>query len=374
MKMKWRIAMGMVRSSGWALVLCLSLVVLVSAAPAQATCTPVVLLFRHAEDTNPPPPLIFHLTPTGEFHALMYRFMVPAFADGTKYCEVKTVYAATKVDKPGGARSATNSFFTAQPLAQQIMKKDPIIKVGLPCQNPDQDNEKCRLYEYMGNGNDAPPHPNYDKDVSIALRTALLASANKSESSAIFWTSQGLHVLGGAVIDKTSNVPDKTGTDQDAKDVTGTPPRNAVYVFEAVGAAPNITQFSDTPLRKQTPGVDNRPEVLAGFYVQCFNHVESSSALNPHTPHFVPITEDPVDFYCGYGGQSDLGGKPPAYSKNPPICNYDDKGKLTSICDGTIPAAQNIKLNATICNTTNLSPSVDSSTGIYGGTFGACQP
>jgi len=363
MNMKRRLAMGKVRTSGCALALFSSLVLVASSALA---CTPAVFLFRHAEDTNPPSPLIFHLTPTGEFHALMYRFMVPAFADGTKYCEVKTVYAATTVDKPDHSKSATNSFFTAQPLAKQIMNKDPIIKMGLPCQKADEDKEKCRLYEYMGNGINAPSAPNYDTDVAKALRAALLASANNNESSAIFWTSQGMHVMGGAIIGKTSNAPDKNFPNTK---YSGTPPRNAVYVFEAVGSAGNISQFSDTPLRSHASGVPDRPEVLAGFYVECFNHVEYSNDLNPHPAHFVPTTQDPAHFYCGYGGQSNLGGTPPSYMKDK-VCNYDANGKLTTPCDGSIPFAQNIKIDGKICNTTELDPNVDNSTDIYG----ACNP
>jgi len=362
MNMKRRIAMGTVRTSGCALVLFSSLVLLASSALA---CTPAVFVFRHAEDTNPPYPLIFHLTPTGEFHALFYRIMVPAFADGTTYCKVTTVYAATTEDKPDRSRSATNSFFTARPLAQQEMGgNDPIIALG-PF-NKDRP-EESRLYEYLGNGIKAPSEKqsNYETEVAKRLRAALLATANKNESSAIFWTSQGMHVLGGVVIDKTSNAPDKNFP---GLKYSGTPPRNAVYLFAAVGSAPTIATFSDTPLRTHTKGVSDNPEVLAGFYVQCFNHVEYSQDLNPHPAHFV---QDPVRFYCGYGGQSNLGGSPPAYSANPPkTCNYDAKGKLTTICDGSIPANQNIKIDGKICNTTALDPNVDNSTDIYG----ACMP
>ena len=65
--------MSKVRTSGCALVLFGALVLSASAAPAQ-TCTPVILAFRHAEDTNPPNPPgpIFALTPTGTRHAELY--------------------------------------------------------------------------------------------------------------------------------------------------------------------------------------------------------------------------------------------------------------------------------------------------------------
>ena len=352
--------MGKVRASGCALVLFSSLGLLASSALA---CTPAVFVFRHAEDTNPPAPLIFHLTPTGEFHAILYRIMVPAFADGTTFCKVTTVYAATPVDKPDFSKSATNSFFTAQPLAQQQMAgKDPIIELGtFDKKHP----ENSRLYEFLGNGNNAPAEQpsNYETEVAKRLRTALLATANKNESSAIFWTSQGMHVLGGAIIEKTSNVPDKNFS---GLKYSGTPPRNAVYVFKAVGSSPNIAQFSDIPLRTSTKGVPNRPEVLAGFYVQCFNHVEYSNDLNPHPAHFV---KDPVLFYCGYSSQSNLGGPPPSYVKDK-TCNYDANGKLTKPCDGSISQGDNVKIDGKICDTTNLDAGIDSSTDIYG----ACNP
>ena len=354
--------MGKVRTSGCAVVLFSSLVLLASSALA---CTPAVFVFRHAEDTNPPYPLIFHLTPTGEFHALFYRIMVPAFADGTTFCKVTTVYAATTEDKPDHSKSATNSFFTARPLAQQAMGgKDPIIALGAFDKKHLEDS---RLYEYLGNGIKAPSEKpsNYETEIAKRLRTALLATANKNESSAIFWTSQGMHVLGGVIIEKTSNVPDKNFG---GLPYSGTPPRNAVYVFSAAGSAPNIAKFSDTPLRKPTKGVSDNPAVLAGFYVQCINHVEYSNDLNPHPAHFV---KDPVRFYCGYGGQSNLGGSPPSYSANDPkTCNYDASGKLTTACDGSITAADNIKIDGKICNTTDLDPTVDQSTDIYG----ACNP
>jgi len=353
--MNMRIAIDKLRISGCALVLFWSLVFLASSALA---CTPAVLVFRHAEDTNPPAPLIFHLTPTGEFHALLYKFMVPAFADGTKYCPVTMVYAATKADKPNKDKSATNSFYTAQQLAQQIMGKDPITVVKV-------NGVDKQLYEYLDNWinpPNPPKSPSYVTAPATALREELRNTANEGKSSAIFWTSQGLHILGGAIINGTSKIPDKISHFDDKGKPDGpTPPRNEVYVFEAVGTGVNL-QFSDTPLRTHTRGVPDTPDVLAGFYVQCFNHVEYSAALNPHAPHFV---QDPVRYYCGYGEQSNLGGKPPEYVKDK-TCNYDAEGKLTTICEGSIPENQNIKIDAKICNTTDLDPNVDQSSGIYG--------
>lgn len=353
-----RIAMGNVRTSGCVLVLFGSVVFFASSALGQPeACTPVVYAFRHAEDTNPPvppgehPPAgtvpIFALTPTGQAHAKLYASgMVSAFEHGINFCPVAKVYAATKAGKentekdPCGNQcaSATNAFDTATPLAKEVMTgKDPITTVTTDTPTVRQ------LYEYLGNGNDAPETPNYNTSTAIALRKELLATANRSESSAIFWTSQGLHVLGGAIIDATSRVPDKNFP----KDKGVTPPRNAVYIFKAVGSAPNITKFEDIPANTST-------------YVQCFNFVGASIAVTPNGPRFIdPIGISPPRtqlYYCGYGPENVLGGQLPA-------------GCGLNVQCGVIENDQNQKIRGKICNTTTSM--VPKTTGTN--TFGACE-
>jgi hypothetical protein len=307
--------MRKVRTSGCALVLFGSLVLLASSAFGQ--CTPVVYAFRHAEDTNPPNPPgpIFALTPTGQAHAALYPTMISDFQAANGVCPVAKVYAATKVAKVGDCgtecASATNAFDTAKPLAAAVMSADPITTVGTPAN---------QLYEYLGNGNNAPAKPNYSTVTATALRKELLITANQSRSSAIFWTSQGLHVLGGAIINANSNVPIKAGG--------AIPPRNAVYIFAAIGPAPTISGFRDTP--------------APSTFVQCFNHVETSDQFTPKASHFIEPTGTPPTqkYYCGYNNdQSSLGGKPP------------ESCALNAQC-GTIPNDLNKDIKGMICNTT----------------------
>jgi hypothetical protein len=340
MNMNRRIAMGKVRTSGCALVLFSALVFFASSALGQAACLPVVYAFRHAEDTNPKPPPLFALTPTGQAHALLYPGMISELESrpNTNYCPVAKVYATTKVRKKGECAtecdSATNAFDTAKPLATAVMSADPITTVGTPVN---------QLYEYLGNGNNAPDKPNYSTVTATALRTELLKTANDSKSSAIFWTSQGLHVLGGAIINADSNVPEKNGG--------AIPPRNAVYIFVANGSAPNIARFYDTPMSSTLP-------VPSSVFVQCFNHVEPSSQFDPDHPTFIaPAGNPPTQlYYCGYNSdQANLGGNP---GKS---CNVNAQ------C-GTIPNDQNKNIKGKICATEFLlgntaGPSI----------FGACD-
>lgn len=331
--------MGNVRTLGCALVLFGALVSFASSALGQA-CVPVVFAFRHAEDTNPPNPPgpTFALTPTGQAHANLYPTMISGFLEQTTstLCPVVKVYAATTVEKvaPCGneCASASNAFDTAKPLAQAVMSADPITTVPVPTATATPAGAG-QLYEYLGNGNIAPPTPSYTTLTATALRTALLATANLGKSSAIFWTSQGLHVLGGAIINATSKVPDKNFG------AKVTPPRNAVYIFVANGSAPNIKNFVDTP----SP---------SSLYVQCFNHVEASGKFT--SSQFIPPTGTPPTetYYCGYNEQSNLGGKP----ENKPL----------NVQSGTIPNDRNKDIKGKICDTTAFLLPDTSGPGIYG--------
>jgi hypothetical protein len=301
-----------------------------SSALGQSGCTPVVYAFRHAEDTNPPNPPgpIFALTATGQAHAALYPAMTSEFGDDSRFCPVTKVYATTKARKVGDCgsecASATNAFDTATPLANSVMAADPITTVG-----------GNQLYEYLGNGNKAPKDPSYMTDTAIALRRELFATARLDQSSAIFWTSQGLHVLGGAIINATSIVPDKNATPPE------TPPRNAVYIFTFFGSG-----FSDTV----------SPSTAT---VQCFNHVEASSQFkDPPAPKFIDPTGTPPTqlYYCGYNEQSNLGGSPPKSCKpNDDPC-------------GTIPNASTKDIKGKICNTPSVLPNTSGPS-----IFGACK-
>jgi hypothetical protein len=347
--------MGKVRTWGCTLVVFGSLVLFTSAALAQ-TCTPVVYVFRHAEDTNPanPPGPIFALTPTGQAHAALYPTMVNAFeAAPNDFCKVAKVYATTTQDKVGecgqNCKSATNAFCTARPLACTVITgdaskctsslADPTVCTDHPSNPPITQVGGYQLYEYLGNGNDPPPNPDYSTPVAIALRDELLATARAGQSSAIFWTSQGMHVLGGVIIAAATG---SAGSNIPAKNGNAIPPRNSVYLFKALGSGSDM-KFGDTPLASRTT-------MPSSFYVQCYNHVEASSQFPPPAPKFIQ------PYYCGFDtAQSNLGGKPP------------DSCKVNVQC-GTIPNKENSMIQGKICNTTALLPNTAGPS-----IFGACD-
>jgi hypothetical protein len=340
MDMNRGIARRRVRTSACALAFLGSFVFLASAALAQ-TCTPVVYAFRHAEDSNPSPGT-FTLTPSGKAHAALYPSMVSSFENAApnNFCPVTKVYAVTKKGKvncSSNCTSATNAFDTSRPTACWVASKDLTKCTCWLRAKDNQDADACAatmtpdpstkvgkydLYEYLGNGNNPPTSPSYTTPEATALRDELKATANAGSSSAIFWTSDGLHVLAGAIIEGTSKVPDKKGSDPKA--TKGTPPRNAVYVFQFVTAQ---GQFIDTP---------TRPDL----YVQGYNRGETSGKFA--SPQFIDSNLDGTqDYYAGYqpnvlGGVLD--------ERN---CAVGDP------CGSTIPTVQLEMVKGRICDTSN---------------------
>src|SRR5258708_3216229 len=170
------------------------------------------------------------------------------------------------------------------------MGADPLEKVS-------SGGASYPLLEYLGNSPDPskntpsnPFVPSYTTAVGSALRDTLVTTAQAGESSAIFWTSGGLHVLGGAIINTDSKVPQKT-IDDGGKTVAfspgtpiGTPPRNAVYIF---------------PYNASKAGFDD----VAKFnqHVQCYNWTMKSSDAD---------TDFRADYWCGTSNYGDLGGNP----------------------------------------------------------------
>jgi hypothetical protein len=346
-----------------ALVLLGFLGVFAASAWGQA-CTPVVYAFRHAEDTNPTDARLFALTQTGQAHADLYPAMIRAFEPANleaggkpTLCPVTKVYATTtkrKEDPCGGScDSATNAFYTAKPLAHDAMNADPITTVA---------HGSLQLYEYVGNGNgdgkNPPPALNYSNPTAVALREELLATANLGQSSAIFWTSQGLHALGGAIIGRSSHVP--------VKDGWVLPGRNAVYIFIASGSAPHITEFADTPLASVT----KEHPVASAVFVQCFNWVGPTTQPIPNLDkdRFVKPTGSPPtqDYYCGFNDQSSLGGKP----KDSCDVNTVECSDGSCVC-GTIPNNRNPDIKGKICDTTYPTIMLPNTHGA--GIFGACR-
>lgn len=284
--------------------------VLQARAEAQPACTPVVYAFRHAEDSNDLP-YPNTLTKTGLRHADLYVSMVDDInaALGTNYCPVTKVYTIN-LKKADGSGNTTNPFFTAKPLAIKKMSADPLETVS-------SKGTGYPLLEYLGNSPDPakntpsnPFIPSYTTAVANALRDALVTTAQAENSSAIFWTSQGLHVLAGAIIKAESKVPQKVIEDGKktvafpAGTPIGTPPRNAVYIF---------------PYNPSKAGFDDVTKFTQ--HVQCYNWTMKSSDAD---------TEFRADFWCGMSNYGDLGGNPKSPSL---ICDADLASVHARICD-----------------------------------------
>jgi hypothetical protein len=210
-----------------------SLISFISSAPARA-CTPVVYAFRHAEDL---PSDIFPtgLKPVGRQHADLYPSMVKAFGAAHDYCPVGFVYSVYNINPgPPPAPGTNNPLQTAQPLAIAAcgnLAGSPVApcsglgfqpRTGLqPLTGLTFSDQK--LSEYLGLKECAAKDEVSDLGSQFQREMAYTA-ATFNFSSAVFWTSQGLHDLGQAIA---------PGTDIPCKIPGSTPPpRNAAYVFE----------------------------------------------------------------------------------------------------------------------------------------------
>ena len=308
----------------------------VSSASAQA-CTPVVYAFRHAEDFGT------NLTLVGREHASLYPSMVAGIETSHTYCPVGYVYSMFEIN-PDGTNGTSNPFETAQPLASFVCG-DAAFFAGLDpyttCLGSASEphtalasaNGGGNLYEYLGvKGAPSTKQPSAS---SVQLRDELIQHAGDGFSSAIFWSSQGLNILGQAIapgftgIPGCSTLPAKS-TCEDLK-----APRNAAYIFVYNGS-----------------GFDP-PEAITR-YVQCFNvHVTKFTAPpkldGPAPPE--PIGPGPTKYYCG-NGIEDTG------TGNLPTTSGEGLGQTFAHLD---------LLLGKICDTTNL---VESGPRGY---YGYCQ-
>jgi hypothetical protein len=265
----------------WALAAVL-LAVFPGRAHAQLGCTPVVYAFRHAEDNSDTFPYPRTLTDAGGRHADLYVPMMNEINTvlKTTHCPVTKVYAIN-LTKADGTGNTTNPFYTAQPLAVSRMRgSDPLVAVR-------SRSATYALLEFLGNSPEGSTFvPSYTTAPAAALRGELVATAQAAQSSAIFWTSQGLHILAGAIIGADSKVPQKAikGVTFPAGTQAGTPPRNAVYIFPydaAKAGFSDVTEFN--------------------AYVQCYNWTMKSPDAD---------TAFRADFWCGNSNYGDLGGNP----------------------------------------------------------------
>jgi hypothetical protein len=136
---------------------------------------------------------------------------------------------------------------------------DPIIYIcSTPDEQPSQNcqNNPAQLDEYLGAGQSKDDFgrqgPNPKSYIATLLRSKLKKDAAAGESSAIFWTSQGLYTLGTAILEAPSSIPQKY-KDQFFYNTWNyepryweTPPRNAAYVFEYSKDEDRFTESSTT--------------------------------------------------------------------------------------------------------------------------------
>jgi hypothetical protein len=294
-----------------------SLPLFFSSAAAAALCTPVVYAFRHAEDQGR------DLTEVGERHANLYPSMLWCFGAAHNYCPVGYVYSMYNINADGQP-GTNNPLQTAEPLANVacytraiFFNDSPDTQCSASGSEPSMALVNGRnLYEHLG-------ATTVEKKANSATGPQLLkelikrAPAGGGLSSAIFWTSQGLHDLGEAIA---------PGTDIPVKTDTYSPPRNAAYVFVF-----NRTRFE--PIAQKD----------INQYVQCFNvHLA-------HPPSAELVGPGGTMYYCGNG-------------------DYGTGNLPSALNDKTADAQKGLDmLKGMICDTFNLT-----STGTAG-YYGYCQ-
>jgi hypothetical protein len=243
----------------------------ISSANAQA-CTPVVYAFRHAEDVNGTPPGVVphipgHLTEVGQQHADLYVSMINDFGNAHNYCPVGFVYSTYNVNPDGGEGTA-NPYQTAEPLAvtacvhlwlastasgfRDILDLDDCGTTRDLGSFPHMALESGgKLYEYLGLKGTEKETPKAGKSATFDDLRAELSTNTSVDgnglSSAIFWTSQGLNVLGQAIASGFMGIPGCSTPPKNEKCEKPKAPRNAVYVFAYSGATvippKNVAQY-----------------------------------------------------------------------------------------------------------------------------------
>jgi len=234
-----------------------------------------------------------NLTLVGRQHAALYPAMISSFGISHNYCPVGYVYSMYEVNADGSG-GTNNPFQTAQPLAAFVCG-DAAFFAGLnpytTCLGSASEpktaltpvNGGVNLYEYLGIAG-APPTTQPSASDS-QLRDELIQHADNGFSSAIYWSSQGLNVLGQAIVPGFTGIPGcSTLPPKNAcKDLRA--PRNAAFVFVFNGGS-----FEPPDPVKQ--------------YVQCFNvhitdFVTPPKLDGPAPPE--PIGPGPTTYYCGNG-------------------------------------------------------------------------
>jgi hypothetical protein len=260
------------------LFLCGSLLSFISSAAAQA-CTPVVYAFRHAEDLEAPGN---GLTSVGQQHAFLYPAMVADFGGANSYCPVAFVYSTYEIN-PDKGQGTSNPYETARPLAIAACYNFPnVSSASLATCNffPRTALENGgKLYEYLGanKSEQGTPLAGISATGPQLLKELTGRAVTDGVSIAIFWTSQGLNVLGQAIVPGFTGIPgcSKLPATDECKKLKA--PRNAAYVFVFNGS-----------------GFD-APEAITQ-YVQCFN-VHINFAVSPSKL----VGPSGTTYYCGNG-------------------------------------------------------------------------
>jgi hypothetical protein len=256
--------------------LCANLPSLIASAPAQA-CTPVVYAFRHAEDLEKPQN---GLTLAGQQHADLYPAMVADFGAANDYCPVAFVYSTYDIN-PDKGQGTHNPYETARPLAIAACYNFPNVSSQslatcnfFPRTALENDG---KLYEYLGadKSERGTPLAGVSATGPQLLKELVGRALTGDVSIAIFWTSQGLNVLGQAIVPGFTAIPgcSKLPATDGCEKLKA--PRNAAYVFVFDGSG-------------------FEPPDAITQYVQCFNAHFDFAASSPKL-----IGPSGGTYYCG---------------------------------------------------------------------------
>jgi hypothetical protein len=283
--------------------LCGSLLAFISSLPAQA-CTPVVYAFRHAEDLEAPSN---GLTLVGQQHAFLYPAMVADFGAANDYCPVAFVYSTYDIN-PDKGQGTNNPYETARPLAVAACYNFPnVSSQSLATCNffPRTALENGgKLYEYLGasKSEQGTPLAGISATGPQLLNELIDKVQTGGVSVAIFWTSQGLNILGQAIVPGFTGIPgcSKLPATDECKKLKA--PRNAAYVFAFNGSG-------------------FKPPDAITQYVQCFNvHVDFTAS-----PSKI-VGPGEATYYCG--NEDDGTGSLPSISEREGLDSL-----LGKICD-----------------------------------------
>lgn len=250
------------------------------ALPAKA-CTPVVYMFRHAEDYPSPGPN--DLTPVGYKHAFLYlnsiyrdRYgnilfsgMIGDLQYKNDYCNISTVLSMYNVN-PNGTPGTSNPYKTAIPTASTTTQSDPEMDISRRIPNT-LNYKNYWVYEYPVCPLDKDPQQNCQNngalyDTSNRLRGALLTEMAENQSVAIFFTRQGMPSLASAIWGGSPPVP-----------IAGTSDfRSSVNVF--VYSPQYLTFNSFVGSKQPAAAVPNGSTFTTD--TQCFNYNPNTQALS----------------------------------------------------------------------------------------------